>query len=64
MRNAQGEFERRGGGLFGARAAARTAADAGDAARKGDSSELPALYQRLEDQIAQAITDLELQLTA
>jgi HPt (histidine-containing phosphotransfer) domain-containing protein len=51
-------------GLSGARGAARTAAVAEDAARNGNPSELPALYQRLEDQIAQAIADLELQLTA
>ncbi len=51
-------------GLFGAREAARTGAAAEDTARDGNPSELPALCQRLEDEISRAIVDLELELAA
>ena len=51
-------------GPFGARDAAHTAAASEDTARNGNPGELPALFHRLEDQISQAIVDLETRLTA
>ena len=51
-------------GLFGAQDAAHTAAAAEATSRSGNRGELPALLHRLEDEITQAIVDLETRPTA
>jgi HPt (histidine-containing phosphotransfer) domain-containing protein len=51
-------------GLFGAREAAQTAAQAEDLARRGDESDLPAICIRFEDEVSRAVTAVEARLSA